>query len=166
MNGRHFMGAGLVAAVVLLCVIAGVGMSVYNMGVMQGVMDGGRYAPAPVAPAVPAPSTAPAPYPYYGPSFRPFGGGFLSFIGPLIGLAVLFTLFRMIFRSHGGHWRGHHGRGWGEGGVPPMFEEWHRRAHQAPPQSQGPTQPPFQQNWGPTPPPFPQPPTPGPNPER
>ncbi len=186
MNGRHFMAAGVVATLVvglvLLCVVAGIAMSMYNMGVMQGVVGGGRYAPAPAAPA---PSTGPNPYPYYGPGFHPFGSIF-SFLGPLFGILILFALIRCLFRPWGWHRRWHQAGGWGGGGVPPMFEEWHRRAHQPgqpgggtgqqqnqQPNQQAWGQPPYQQPnqqaWGQPPyqqPPYQQPPTQGPNPER
>ncbi len=144
MNGRNFMFAGLALALILFCVVAGIGMSVYNMGVVQGMAGGGRYAPAP-APVAPAPNTAPYPYPYYGGGWHPFGG-FLSCLGPLFALLLVLFLVRCIFRP----WRWHrHGRMWG-GGVPPMFDEWHRQAHQQ-------NQPPQQPSGGPTP---------GPSPER
>jgi hypothetical protein len=90
---------------------------------------------------------------------RPFGGpfgggfehwgpgpafGFLRCLIPLFFLFLLFAFFRLVFRPWGwrggwggpwgrGRW-GHHGGPDGQGGpeghnVPPMFEEWHRRAH-------------------------------------
>ena len=95
---------------------------------------------------------------YYGmPGFygRPFGwgGGGFGFLGclfPLLGFFLIFALIRGIF--WGGHWggrRGWGGHGWGGPsgqdfgpggqGLPPMFAEWHKRAHgEQPPQ--GPAQ--------------------------
>ena len=56
-----------------------------------------------------------------------FGLGFLQCLIPLFGLFLLFAAFRFFFRPWG--WR----HGWGEH-LPPMFEEWHKRAHgQTPP---------------------------------
>jgi len=41
----------------------------------------------------------------------------------------LFVAFRFLFWGpRWGHHKGHWGRHW-EGGAPPMFEEWHKRAH-------------------------------------
>lgn len=68
-----------------------------------------------------------------------FGLGFLQCLIPLFGLLLLFAAFRFFFQPWG--WRrgwGGHGP-WGHGGpngehLPPMFEEWHKRAHgQTPP---------------------------------
>jgi hypothetical protein len=82
----------------------------------------------------------PFPYPYYGygPFHRPFGFGF-GFLGCLIPLFLFFLLFgafRFLFWGPRWGWhRGGHGpwrHAWGEGGVPPMFEEWHKRAHGQP----------------------------------
>ncbi|HKZ70292.1 MAG TPA: hypothetical protein VJ020_09445 [Anaerolineales bacterium] len=94
----------------------------------------------------------------FGPGFgmRPFGGhygwghrgfgwgwgsgfGFLGCLFPLFGLFLLFALFRFIFRPWG--WRhGWHGGPWMKEGMPPHFEEWHKRAHgQTPPADQPPS---------------------------
>jgi hypothetical protein len=52
-----------------------------------------------------------------------------AFLFPLLGLFVIFAVVRGLF------WRGWCGGGHGswKSGVPPMFEEWHRRTHQSPP---------------------------------
>ena len=44
---------------------------------------------------------------------------------------LLFFLF-LFFGLRGLFWRGRRGGGWGyrHGGIPPAFEEWHRRAHE------------------------------------
>lgn len=57
-----------------------------------------------------------------------FGFGIFKLIGFFFFLFIFFGLLRMVFfrgwrHKHAGHWGG-----W-EGGTPPMFEEWHKRAH-------------------------------------
>jgi len=68
--------------------------------------------------------------------------------GICFGILFLFLLFgalRMIFfgrmhhmHHHGGHWRGPWGRNW-EDGVPPMFNDWHKRAHGEKPEEEKPS---------------------------
>ncbi|OGO47701.1 MAG: hypothetical protein A2W37_09675 [Chloroflexi bacterium RBG_16_63_12] len=129
MNGRTILIGLLVLA--LLAGAAGVGVYAYNAGVAQGLVQSGK---------VTVVEGRPGPYPYYGGPFlfRPFGFGF-GFLGclfPLLFFFLIFGLLRgLLWRGPWG-WRrgwgggGHHGHGpWGEGSVPPMFEEWHRRAH-------------------------------------
>ena len=125
MNGN--VGLRIVAALVLIAAVAGVAFFAFQAGVAQG---------SPVTIEAPSGETVPAPYPYYGygmPFHRPFGFGF-GFLGCLIPLFLFFIVFgafRFLFWGprwgwgHRGPWR----HGWGEGGVPPMFEEWHKRAH-------------------------------------
>ena len=63
------------------------------------------------------------PYVYVWP--RPWGFGFFP-IFPIFFLLFFFFVVRgLLWR---GPWRG--GRGPGHGGVPPRFDEWHRRAHE------------------------------------
>jgi hypothetical protein len=65
--------------------------------------------------------------------YRPWGVGFGCF-GILIPLFLLFLAikaFRLLFWGPRMGWGRHYrmrGRGW-NGDVPPMFEEWHKRAH-------------------------------------
>jgi hypothetical protein len=63
--------------------------------------------------------------------YRPFG--FFGFLFPLAFLFLAFAALRFLFGRRRWGWR----RGWvgheygpGGTGVPPMFEEWHRRAHE------------------------------------
>ena len=130
MNGNT--GLRIVSALVLLAAIAGIGFFAYQAGIAQG---------SPITIEAPAgdANTVTAPYPYYGygygrPFHHPFGFGFGCF-GPLLALFLIFIAlksFRLLFwgprwgHMHGG--RGPWGRHW-ENGVPPMFEEWHKRAH-------------------------------------
>ena len=63
----------------------------------------------------------------------------VSNFGPAISPVLAFFLIVLAFKSfrmllwgprfgHMGHHRGPWGRHW-ENGVPPMFEEWHKKAH-------------------------------------
>jgi hypothetical protein len=122
-------GLRILAVLVLVAAIAGIGFFAYQAGVANG---------SPVTLQAPsgqsAPVPAPYPYPYYGmPFYRPWGFGFGCF-GILIPLFLFFLAihaFRVLFWGPRLGWRHHHGpygRGW-NGDVPPMFEEWHKRAH-------------------------------------
>jgi len=124
MNGK--IALRVVSGLVLLAVIAAIGFFAFQAGVAKG---------SPITIEVPSGESVPAPYPHYGYGMRyhhpqGFGFGF----GCLIPIFAVFLLvlalksFRMMM--WGPRW-GHHG-GWGrhwEGGAPPMFEEWHKRAH-------------------------------------
>lgn len=107
-------------ALVLIAGALGIGAYAYQAGVAQGMIDSGR--------VVPPPAGAPF-YPYYGPFFfRPFGWGFglLGCLFPLLFFLLFFALLRGFF------WRGRWGgqREW-QNGLPPAFDEWHRRAHES-----------------------------------
>ncbi|HLF73784.1 MAG TPA: hypothetical protein VI524_05540 [Anaerolineales bacterium] len=126
MNGNT--GLRIVSALVLVAVIAGIAFFAFQAGVARG---------SPVTIEAPSGETAPLPYPYYGywrPYHHPFGFGF-GFFGFLILLFLFFAALRAFrFLFWGARWGHHHGgygpwgRPW-ENGVPPMFEEWHKRAH-------------------------------------
>jgi len=115
------MSGGFVVRVflvlVVLAIVAGIGVAAYNAGWAQGLAASTQEG------AVVAPY---AYQPFYFPGF-----GFALFCLVPVLLFLLFPLF--------GLWRGPWGRGWhrysGEWGqrVPPPFEEWHRRAHEAQP---------------------------------
>jgi hypothetical protein len=63
-----------------------------------------------------------------------FGFGFLGFLIPLFLIFLALRAFRFLFWGPRWGWghrmygHGPWGRDW-ENGVPPMFEEWHKRAH-------------------------------------
>ena len=132
MNGN--VGLRIVAALVLIAAVASVAFFAFQAGVAEG---------SPITVQAPSGETAPLPYPYYGygmPFHRPFGFGWgFGCFGPLLAFLVIFLAFRFLFwgprwgwgyrGGHGGH--GPWGRHW-ENGVPPMFEEWHKRAHESP----------------------------------
>ena len=123
-------GLRIIAALVLVAAVAGMAFFAYQAGVTQG---------SPVTIEAPSGESVPAPYPYpyYGmPFYRPWGWGFGCFgiLIPLLLFFLLFKAFRVLFWGPRWGWGYHHGpygRGWG-GDVPPMFEEWHTRAHNNP----------------------------------
>ena len=91
-----------------------VGFAAYDAGVARGLAEAGR--------AAAGNANAPAPYVYVWP--RPWGFGFFPFF-PFLFIFLWFVTLRSLL------WRGWRGRGWWQdGGVPPRFEEWHRRAHE------------------------------------
>ncbi len=135
MNGKTTFRivSAIVATLVLIAAIAGIAYFAFNAGVAQG---------SPITINAPEGQTVPAPYPHFGygygmPFHRPFGMGFGCF-------GILFTIFLMVlalkafrFAVFGPRWGHMHGHGpwrhgWGEKGVPPMFDEWHKRAHEVP----------------------------------
>ena len=119
----------IVSGLVLLAAIAGIAFFAFQAGVAQG---------SPVTIEAPDGQTAPGPNPYvygYGRPFHgPFGFGFGCF-GLLIPLFLFFIAMRAFRFMLWGHGWGHHTHGYGhwgrhwEGGAPPVFEEWHKRAH-------------------------------------
>ncbi len=122
MNGRVIWGVFL--TLVLVVIALSIGVYVYNVGVAQGLAQSGR---------LPAPESGTVPNPYYGYGpflHRPFGFGFGLFglLVPLFFFFLILAVLRGLF--WGGHrgWHRHHGMT--ENGVPPMFDEWHRRMHE------------------------------------
>jgi hypothetical protein len=121
MNGRTFLQ--IVLVLVLIAVLVGAGVMVYNAGIAQGLASNGKLA---------LPDGGTTPYPYAGPFLRPWGFGFGLFglIGPLLFLLLIFALLRGVFfagRRGSWGWRGPRGD-WPKD-VPPMVEEWHRKMH-------------------------------------
>jgi hypothetical protein len=134
-NGFAFR---LIGAVLLLALIAAGGYMVYRAGMAQGIAQAPEVAKA-ISQA--GANGQPAPVvPMYGYGYGyPYGFGFPRFFGffpfgicgSILFIFLFFGLLRMVFFRP---WR----RGWGhygpwskdwEGGVPPMFGEWHKRAH-------------------------------------
>ena len=128
-------GLRILSVLVLIAAVAGIAFFAYQAGFANG---------SPVTLEAPSGQSEPAPYPYpyYGmPFYRPWGFGFGCF-GILIPLFLFFLAIhalRVLFwgprrwgRGYGhGPWR----HGW-EGDVPPMFVEWHKRAHGEQPPSE------------------------------
>jgi len=124
MNGGTIVR--VIAALLLVAVVIGIGVGVYNAGVSAGLTEAAQQAiasgdPTPVVPV----------YGYgYGPYVHgPFGGawGFFGFFFWILGFFLIFALIRAIFGwgRWGGGSRGH--GGWGGGGS--RAEEWHRELH-------------------------------------
>lgn len=102
----------------IVCVIGGVliGAAAYNAGLSHGAAQAAMAAGANPA----ATPSAMAPWGWH----RPWGFGFVF---PFFFLFFWLFVARMFF--WGGPWR----HGWytgANGGVPPTFDEWHRRAHE------------------------------------
>ena len=114
MNGR----TGLVIVLVLVLIAAGVGigMFAFHAGVAQGLSESGKFT---------LPWRDVSLHPFAGHMGRPFGP--LGFMLPLVGILLVFGLFRALCRGRVGD-GGFHGY-WSDG-VPPRFEEWHRGVHQ------------------------------------
>ena len=128
----------IVSALVLLGAVIGLGVFAYQAGMTHGLALTGQVSVG-EAPEVP--------FQHYGLPYRmPFFGfpgfGLLSCLAPLFFLCLAFAALRGLFgfRRHG--WHAMHYGPWGMHakdqngapgrGVPPMFEEWHRRAHEQP----------------------------------
>ena len=123
MNNRSLWRALAVAALVIAGAAA-IGIGAYNAGVAQGIAESGRAIAAP---------PAGTPYVYVWP--RPWGFGFFPIFPILFLVFLLFVVRGLLWR---GAWRG--GCGVRYGGMPPAFEEWHRRVHeQQPPPTTGST---------------------------
>lgn len=122
MNGK--IALRVVAGLVLLAVIAAIGFFAFQAGVAQG---------SPITIEAPSGEGMPMPYPHYEYGYgmrghHPFGFGFGCLI-PLVGIFLLVLAlksFRMMMWGPRWGWGRH---GWGEGSVPPMFDEWHKKAH-------------------------------------
>jgi hypothetical protein len=132
----------VLAALVLLAAIAGLAGFAFNAGMARGAVLN-LQAPAAVAGQA-------LPYYSYGMPFmhRPFGFGILGILAPLFLLFLAFGAFRRML--WGPRFGGHHGMHMMHGPcaekgpgspdfVPPMFAEWHRRAHDQKDQPADPT---------------------------
>jgi hypothetical protein len=126
MDGRIWFR--ILAGLVVIAAIAGIAFFAFNAGVATHVQ-------------MPINGDGQAPAPYYGYGFwhpLPFFG--FGCFGPLIALFLLFIALRAVsfifWGPRWGHWghmhREHWRHGWGEEGVPPMFQNWHDRAHGKP----------------------------------
>jgi hypothetical protein len=138
-NGLIFR---IVGALLLIGLAAFGGVMAYRAGMAQGISQAPVVATA-ISKAAESGQVAPIPpmayhgygygygYPMVGPhfGFSPFG----AICGSILFLFLFFGALRMIFfrrmwHGHWGHEHGPWGRHW-ENGVPPMFNEFHKRAH-------------------------------------
>jgi hypothetical protein len=142
-NGLIFRVIGVL---LLIGLMSAGGYMAYHAGIAQGVTQAPEVATA-IAQAAQNGQGAPVP-PMYGHGYEygygypmyhhPFGFfPFGAICGSIFFLFLFFGLLKMIFfrgmmhRGWDGHKHGPWGRHW-EGGVPPMFNDWHKRAHEAP----------------------------------
>ena len=122
MDKRNLQMAIPIAVVVLLVAVLGA----CALGFALGGGGGAQVAPIVV------PQTGGAPFVYGAPYARPWGGfGFLGCLFPFLMIFLVFGVLRFLFWGGMGWKRGWHRRDW-KNGTPPMFEEWHRRAHGEP----------------------------------
>jgi hypothetical protein len=106
MNGRAIVR--ILASLVVVALLIGLGVSIYDAGIQQGIVDAGR-----------VPTGAAVPYAGgYGYPHGFFGFGFLGFLFPLFFLFLFFGILRAAF--WGGRGRG----GWGHGGHGWDRESW------------------------------------------
>ena len=125
---RRVVFAIMMAVVLLLGALA-IGGIAFNAGVAQGIAQSAH--------AATGADGGTALRTFGGPFFfpRPFGFGFVGLLITLLVIFLVFGLVRRIFWFGTMRMRGFHGGpGRWDGdmpfrGVPPMFEEWHRRAH-------------------------------------
>ncbi len=138
MNRRVVLGILLVLVVIVgALAVGGVG---YQLGVSQGLATN----PSLTAPqgSGTVPYVYGVPYFFHGPWGWGWGFGFLQCLFPLFIFLLIFLLIRgLVWRGGMGWRRGWGGHGYGPGGqdfgpggqgVPPMFAEWHKRAHGEP----------------------------------
>jgi len=127
----------IVLALVLIGAVAGLGAFAFNAGLARGLAMS-------VPPAVG--EHFQPPYAFYGMPYgrhiMGFGGfGLLGCLVPLFLVFLFFLALRGLFWHGPRGWYGHMHHGpWGMAGkgdwskcVPPMFDEWHRRAHEGQP---------------------------------
>ena len=129
----------LIGVVLLLGLVTAGGFMAYKAGVAQGIAQAPEVAAA-IEKSAENGQVAPVPPMMYGYGY-PHGYGFgyphhfFNPFGAICSSIFFFFLFfgfmKMIFFRRMRHGWGHHGpwkKGW-EGGMPPMFDEWHKRAH-------------------------------------
>jgi hypothetical protein len=120
----------IVVGVLIVLALIGGGWAIASQSYRAGYVQGLAQGPTPSAPGeqpapAPGPGFRPYPmwgYPYHGPG--PFFG-FFGLLWTVLIIFLIFSLIRGLFWRHG--WSAY---GPGGKGVPAMFEEWHRRAHE------------------------------------
>jgi hypothetical protein len=119
------------AGVLLIAVLVGIGIGVYNAGVSEGVTEAARAVQAAGEdPAIVYPPYVGGPWaPGYGYGWN--GGGF-GFFGFLFAILFLFLIFGLIRAAFGWGHRGGRGDGPGHpgwGGREERMAEYHRELH-------------------------------------
>jgi hypothetical protein len=140
MKGSHILFRVL-GILLVLGLIAGAGAFGYRMGMAQGITQAPAVAKAiekaaengRIAPQMMVPHSfgyGYHPMPMYGHhfGFNPFGAicGSIIFLFLFLGAMKMLFFRRMMW--NGGPMHRPWSRHW-EGGFPPMFNEWHKRAH-------------------------------------
>jgi hypothetical protein len=116
------IAAGFLVGLLILAGVAGIATHAYHLGVTHGALA------AQVVPPAGAP-VPPVPFGYYGPYFYHGPFGFAGFLFPLALLVLALALLGRVFGRRRAWWaRGCYGD---PTAVPPLFAEWHRRAHEA-----------------------------------
>ena len=120
MNGRAIVS--FLVGLIIVGLLVGVGVGIYQAGVAQGVVDAGRL-----------PAGAVVPVAGYGYGWGFHGFGFLGLLFPILFLFLIFGLVRAAFgrgRHYGPGWggRGGWGKGYGPGfGGPEAWREERER---------------------------------------
>ena len=137
-----FIVLRIIALLLLVGLIAGGIFMAFRAGEAQGISQSPAVATA-IVQSAESGQPVPVPpmmygrgygygYPMYGhhAMFFPFGAicGSIFFLFLILGLMKLVFFGGMRHRGWEGHHHGPWGRHW-ENGVPPMFDEWHKRAH-------------------------------------
>ena len=124
----------LIGVLLLIGLVTTGGFMAYKAGVAQGIAQSPNVAEAIQQNAENGQPFPPilSPYGYgfgYRHLFHPFGAICFSIVFFFVFLSALKMVFFRTMRHAWGH-HGRHGR-WGkwEDGIPPMFDEWHKRAH-------------------------------------
>lgn len=122
----------VIAALLLVGVLVGIGFGVYNAGVSQGIAQNVT------AVASGAPAAAYGYYPgFLGPHWG-WGFGFFGIFFWILGFFLIFALLRAAFGwgrygHHHGRWGGNGPGGWNQPGRGDsrreMLDQWHRDAH-------------------------------------
>ena len=141
----------LIGVLLLLGLVTAGGFMAYKTGVAQGIAQAPEVAVA-IEKSAENGQVAPIPPMMYGygyPHPQGYGFGYPHHFNPfgaicfsIFFLFLFFGFMKMIFFRRMRHGWGHHGswkKGW-EGGVPPMFDEWHKRAHGEKPMDEKPAE--------------------------
>jgi len=113
----------VLAALLLVAVVVGLGTAIYNQGVTTGLAEAAREAAASGDPV----PVNPYAYGWGGPyAGGPWGWGFGGFFGLLFGIFMIFLVIGLIRAAFGG-WRGGGPDGWGRRHE--RVAEWHRELH-------------------------------------
>ena len=138
MNKGPFIVLRVLGLLLFLGLIAGAGAFGYKAGMAQGIQQAPDVAAA-IEKAAENGQVAPISPMIYGYGYPQFYGfGHPHFFNPFAAICfsflflfLFFGAMKMLFFRRMRHGWGHHGpwrKDW-EGGVPPMFNDWHKRAH-------------------------------------